>query len=315
MNYNQEIPLLVIYKCTNKINGKIYVGKTCKGLKGRIESHKADFLYGLKNNHLTYPLYNAFEKYGFENFDWEVIDVALTEEELNQKEIFWIKELGSLVQFNKGYNINKGGNGGDNFTNNPRKEEIRQKHKSRKRKPMSKESIARRIQTRRVTISKRSAEETHIIGRRISDGLKEYYKTHKNHQFNKPVTEETKEKIKKSLKGRFSGSKNPNYGNKWSEDKKKSLSLKFQTNRDFSGSKNPNCKKCKFYNIESGIIEYYDSLFDFCNKYNLKYDTVQQNCSCHKIIKKIFIYIPDTIEDIEMFVQTIKSTSRWYKTK
>ena len=114
---------MIIYKCTNKINGKFYIGKTKGTLSARISQHKSETKY--ENILKTSPFHNALAKYGFENFDWEVIDTARTEEELNQNEIFWIKELQSLVQFCKGYNINIGGNGGDNFTNNPRKEEIK----------------------------------------------------------------------------------------------------------------------------------------------------------------------------------------------
>ena len=51
--------------------------------------------------------HEAIRKYGFEDFDWEVIDSAETLEELNEKEIFWINKLNTLSP--NGYNLEKGG--------------------------------------------------------------------------------------------------------------------------------------------------------------------------------------------------------------
>lgn len=56
--------------------------------------------------------------------------INLSKEEAIKKEIFWIKKIGCKMD-NSGplTNITKGGDGGDTFTNNPRKEEIREKHR------------------------------------------------------------------------------------------------------------------------------------------------------------------------------------------
>lgn len=111
---------MIIYKVTNKINGKVYIGKTKYTLNDRKSQHFSECkLYNTHNK-----FHNALRKYGRRNFEWEIIDRASTEEELNSKEIFWIRELDCI---NKGYNISKGGNGGDNLSNNPRKEEIRKR--------------------------------------------------------------------------------------------------------------------------------------------------------------------------------------------
>lgn len=312
MNCNKET-LLVIYKATNLINGKIYIGKTCKGLNNRIRTHKADFNSFKRDGKLTYPFYRAIEKYGFENFSWEVIDTANSIEELDKKEIYWINTLRSLVQYNKGYNVNPGGNGGDNWTNNPRKEEIREKFKHRRRPVYTEELLRKRKESFAKTIQERTPERRSEIGKRVRESLKLFHENNKGIWLGRPVSDEAKIKISKSLKGRFSGKNNPNYGNNWSKEKKENLSNYFRNFRSYKGNLNPNCKKCRYYNLKTNCIEEYNSRKEFCEKYNFKYDTVEQNSKLNKIIGKNFVSLPDGIVDIETFVEEIKSKSRWFK--
>ena len=58
-----------IYKITSKINNKIYIGKTTRNPEMRWKEHIRDS----KNNNNNIPLYNAFNKYGIDNFSFEVI--------------------------------------------------------------------------------------------------------------------------------------------------------------------------------------------------------------------------------------------------
>jgi group I intron endonuclease len=102
-----------IYKTTNLINNKIYIGQE-------------------KGNNLNYLgsgklLQLAINKYGKENFKKEIIQECDNQEELNQAEIYWINNSDCLAPI--GYNICHGNFGGDNFTNNPNKEDIRKKLK------------------------------------------------------------------------------------------------------------------------------------------------------------------------------------------
>ena len=92
-----------IYKIVNKVNGKLYVGQTIYDLEKRFREHKHASL-----TKKTY-LYNAINKYGFENFTIDEIDKASSLEELNNKEIYWINKLNTLMP--NGYNMVKGGNG------------------------------------------------------------------------------------------------------------------------------------------------------------------------------------------------------------
>lgn len=87
-----------IYKITNLINSKIYIGLTTKSYLKRFEVH-------LKNSEtLDYALYRAIRKYGKNNFKVEVVENCASIEELIKRESFWIKTLDSMNP-NVGYNM------------------------------------------------------------------------------------------------------------------------------------------------------------------------------------------------------------------
>ena len=92
---------MIIYKTTNKINGKIYVGKDSRNRPTYLGS-------GI-------ILRRAIAKYGKENFIKEVIDQCLTLDELSKKEIYWIEQLKSNDP-SIGYNLTGGGDGGDTYS-------------------------------------------------------------------------------------------------------------------------------------------------------------------------------------------------------
>jgi group I intron endonuclease len=95
---NRE-PFGVIYGWFNKTNGKAYVGLT-RNLKVRLLEH----LYCQNNEENNRSLYKAIRNEGLENFTFEIIDIAFSVEELNQKETFW----GDIFDVNNpdhGYNM------------------------------------------------------------------------------------------------------------------------------------------------------------------------------------------------------------------
>ena len=88
--------LMFVYKITNNINNKFYIGKFSRDI----------------SNFSTYwgsgkIIKRAILKYGLENFTKEIID---TISELNEKEIYWIGYTNATII---GYNLTKGGDGGD----------------------------------------------------------------------------------------------------------------------------------------------------------------------------------------------------------
>lgn len=95
-----------IYKITNKINQKCYIGKS-KNITERWNYHKTRY-----NDEREYdkPLYRAFRKYGIENFTFDILEeLQEYDKESNEREKYWIKFYNS---YEKGYNGTKGGDGG-----------------------------------------------------------------------------------------------------------------------------------------------------------------------------------------------------------
>ena len=93
-----------IYKITNKINDKVYIGKTLDTVEKRWKEHCRD---SQKKNIKNRPLYSAMNKYGLNNFIIEEIEQC-NEEALNEREQYWIEYFGS---FKYGYNATLGGDG------------------------------------------------------------------------------------------------------------------------------------------------------------------------------------------------------------
>ena len=93
-----------IYKITNIINKKLYIGKTNRTIKERFNEHCRDYL----NRDLEKrPLYAAMKKYGVENFIIEEIEKCSIDE-VEEREKYWIEYYGS---FKNGYNAILGGDG------------------------------------------------------------------------------------------------------------------------------------------------------------------------------------------------------------
>ena len=99
-----------IYKITNKLNNKCYIGKS-SNITERWAYHKREYSYFTKNWNKT--LYKAFRKYGIDNFTFEVIE-EMNESEYqifgNNREQYWIAFYNS---FKEGYNETQGGDGGN----------------------------------------------------------------------------------------------------------------------------------------------------------------------------------------------------------
>jgi group I intron endonuclease len=100
---------MIVYKATNKINSKVYVGYTLKTLEQRKLNH---FIKSKSksNKHYFYLFKEAIRKYGLESFDWEVLCKCDSMEECCEKEKQFIKELNTISPY--GYNLTEGGNGG-----------------------------------------------------------------------------------------------------------------------------------------------------------------------------------------------------------
>lgn len=90
-----------IYKVTNALNGKVYIGQTIQTLSERKRQH-----YKFAKMKLNYKFPNALNKYTKDTFTWEIIEDNIPIENLNVKEIEYISFYNS---FEMGYNSNPGG--------------------------------------------------------------------------------------------------------------------------------------------------------------------------------------------------------------
>ena len=89
----------VIYCITCLLNGMKYVGQTTRSVERRFKEHAR------AKNHLG----NAIRKYGRENFTIKILEKCETPDQLNEREIFWIREINCKSP--NGYNLTDGGEG------------------------------------------------------------------------------------------------------------------------------------------------------------------------------------------------------------
>lgn len=91
-----------IYKITNTINLKAYIGQSVD-IENRWKQHK-------NINRGCTLLVRAFKKYGIENFSFEIVEIC-SPEELNEKEKYYISHYRTYADYGRGYNLTTGGDG------------------------------------------------------------------------------------------------------------------------------------------------------------------------------------------------------------
>ena len=213
----------VIYLRTNKINGKKYVGLTTD-LKARQN----------RWNNLNLPyagnvINNARKKYGIESFGFEILKEC-EDNELNQWEMYYIKELNTKVPY--GYNMTDGGDGTSGCTVS---EETKQKMSEAQKGKTAWNKGKKLSEEHKIKISKgkkgkhRSEETKQKIskgkkGKKLSEETKQKMsETHKGKTTwmkGKHHSEETKQKIGEAHRGK----KHYMYGKHLSEETRKKLS-------------------------------------------------------------------------------------------
>lgn len=104
----------IIYKITNKVNNKSYIGQTRYSLEFRWRQHQHK-----KDN--TY-FHNAIKKYGVDNFELSVLEECDVEQ-LNSREIFYIAKYNT---FQEGYNLTIGGEGNHTLILDNKYDEIKE---------------------------------------------------------------------------------------------------------------------------------------------------------------------------------------------
>lgn len=166
---------MIIYKTTNLINGKIYIGKAIEKSSGYLGSGKI--------------LKLAIKKYGRDNFKRETIDRAANLKDQREKEIYWIDFYNSRNP-EIGYNITPGGEGFHGSHTEKTKEKLR------KWNSLEENKLRIGVKVREALKGKKHTEQ-----RRRNESLA---KTGEKHPcYGKHLSEETKRKISESNKIAF----------------------------------------------------------------------------------------------------------------
>ncbi len=187
---------MIVYKTTNLINGKVYIGKDTK-------------------NNPTYLgsgvlLHKAINKYGRESFTKEILFESLDIEEINQIEKEYIKKY-KLSMGNDCYNIAEGGTGGDLITHHPNRDQIiadRNKAVSIGLLGHSVSDEAKKKQSESHTgwFDRMSAEDQLVYKENRSKTMKDYLLTHDHPSKGKTPSESTKAKLSTAaIKNGFGG--------------------------------------------------------------------------------------------------------------
>ena len=191
--------MYLIYKITNILNNKIYIGKTTQTLNARWLDHEAEakrwqncqqtgraFGYNSK-------LYSAIAKDGISNFKISILEETSDLETLNKREKFWIKTLKTRTQ---GYNISAGGDGGfflGCHHAEEAKEKIREASKQRRHSSETREKISKANLGHKVTTSTKNKIRKAHLGKINGKHSKEWCQHISEGQLNPIICIETNE--------------------------------------------------------------------------------------------------------------------------
>jgi group I intron endonuclease len=213
---------MVIYKTTNLVNGKQYIGKDTRNNPNYFGSGVL--------------LKKAIKKYGKENFKKEIIEVCSSRQELIEREEYWLNyyDAGNNSIFYNRHNYSYGGIASFGEKNGF----YGKKHSNETKQKISKSNSGRTISDD----TKKKLSQSHFGKRHSIETLQKIRESHlgeKHHFYGKHLSEEHKRKLSEGLLGRkFSeetiekiresrlGEKNPFYGKTHSMKSKKRMSEK-----------------------------------------------------------------------------------------
>ena len=257
----------VIYKITNTVNGKVYIGQTINDFNGRygfsgksIERVYKHHKYRKEHNsNYNVHLLGAIEKYGFEVFTVdEEFDVAYSKEQLDSLEKKYIKEFNCIEN---GYNNTDGGSNGKHS------EDVKRKM-SKKAKERWNDSEERRKQSETLK-GKFSGENNPNYGkhrteeqkRKQSEAMKGKCCGENNYMYGKQHSEDIRRKISESRKGKYCGENHPMYGKHHTEEARRKMSESMKGK--YCGENHPRARKViclndsKIFNTRKECAEYY----------------------------------------------------------
>jgi group I intron endonuclease len=264
----------IIYMVTNLVNSKIYIGQTCQTLIARKKQHEK-----LRGKKIGFS--KALEKYGIENFKWEILETIIIETEkdyniLDELEVFYIKKFNSFCgnKDSNGYNLTKGGlrifgASGENYYLNRMSEEERllwlKQHRDGENNPNygNGENLSGENH-----FSKRMSEEEYKHWVDCAKGDNNYQKKMTKEELVDKcwVNSADEEKIKK-WKDKFKGDNNP-FKKAYMKNPEKYKEI-YGKLRGKTGS-NATFYKCYIVIFPDGREYYIESVSGFCELFNSK---------------------------------------------
>lgn len=189
-----------IYKTTNKINGKYYIGM-----------HKTDDLedgYLGSGTHFK----RALEKYGKENFEREILEYCNSDEEMHLAEARYITE--DVINDKNSYNLKLGGYGGWDYVNEILTDSERKRilnlantaYKEKMNDPEWREKWYLKL-LKQIT--------SQSVRNKISEAVKAHHKIYGGTFTGKHHKESTKKKIGEANSKAQKGTRNSQYGTCW----------------------------------------------------------------------------------------------------
>lgn len=186
-----------IYKTTNKINGKYYIGM-----------HKTD---NLEDRYLGSGTHfkRALEKYGKENFEREILEYCNSDEEMHLAEARYITE--DVVNDKNSYNLKLGGDGGWDYINSHHLGDKNAKNASARFQELLKNEEFYKSWHDKII----KAINTESCKQKVSNSLKERWKNYGHPWTGRHHKESTKKKIGEANSKAQKGTRNSQYGTCW----------------------------------------------------------------------------------------------------
>lgn len=260
-----------VYVHTNKINGKKYVGVTSQDPKKRWNEGKG---YTPRQPHM----YNAIQKWGWDNFEHEILISGISAEEAGLIEQELIKEW-RLQDSKCGYNAQSGG-----LTNATLSEEIKEKIRKANKGRSFTEEHRKKISEARKNKPLSDKQLEHIAKLKYFNEGKQFTEEHKQHLSEaltgREFTEEHKQNLSNAKKGKCSQKQQEalrkvsenNKGRKHTEEARAKISA------GNKGKVKKNSVKVEQYVADTGeIVGIYDSVMDAHNKTGISYHSIW-NC-------------------------------------
>ena len=261
-------------------SGKMYVGQTCQSLKKRWGENGRRYLEKKNNQYIHSAFACAILKYGWENFEHEVIASNLTKDEANNFEKLLIEKLDTRNS-KFGYNCKEGGSNG--ALSEETRKKISESHKGNKnhffgkklseehRKKLSEahKGMVVSEETKKKISESLKGENSYLYGKHLSEETKK--KISESHK-SVPLTEEHKRKIGESIKGE----NHPFYGKQHTEETKNKMSASHKGL--LVGIKNPNARQVAQYDLSGNLIKIWGCMSDAARELGIRNQSIYNCC-------------------------------------